>query len=731
MRDFRGLEIANSYRSSDCSNIGKAFIEPVLEISQSYYRAVGFFSSSCLLSISRGLKNISSKHVPGMEPSIKLIVSPMLNEQDIDAIKKGYQEKDKVIENAMMREFAEPQNEFEIERLNLLCHLISTGVLDIKVAVSRMDDECTCGMYHEKIGIMIDDNYNSIAFTGSLNESENAYSKNFESIVVFKSWDGSAALCQDTKSAFDNLWSDTTNNVNVFSFPKAVENKLFSYKRASYNPDVDNDEDNAKIKQSSIYPRIDNAILPTFPYDYQKTAINKWFEQKCCGIFDMATGTGKTFTAYGAMVKLLERSDYHLATVILVPYQHLVEQWINDSKPFHVNNIIVGYSSPKYSDYRTQLRQAVQDYNTGIKNYFYFFTTYATYKLPVIQEILSKISRNALLVADEAHNFGSGNMRNCILQNFKYRLALSATVDRYRDEEGTNQIYDYFGKKCIEYSLQQAINEKKLVPYYYYPIVVYLDSDEREEYLKLTNQLSKALIKNSNGETELSQTAEMIAIKRARLISGVKDKIVKFRTEISKHKDEKYMLVYCGTSKVTDSSNEEVSQIDEITRLLGNEFGMKVCRYTSRESEPEREIIKRRFESGDDLQALVAIKCLDEGVNIPNIRSAYLLASSTNPREYIQRRGRVLRLAKGKQFATIYDFVCLPMPSEELEGCDDKTIGSFKTLICNEVNRMDEFGQSSLNNSESDKLCDDLKCQYGMYKFDYDNDNEGISWRED
>lgn len=720
---FREIQIKRKYRSSDCPNIGKEFISKVLDESVLYYRAVGFFSSSSLIHTSKGLLQVAKHYKPGKESVIKFVVSPKLDEKDIEAIKKGYKSKAEVIESAMLKQFSEPRSNVEAERLNILCHLIASGAMDIKVAVTEFSND-DIGMYHEKIGIFKDEKNNYVAFSGSLNESDNAFTNNFESVLVFKSWDPSTELdVTDTQDDFEKLWNNKTERVAIYSFPRAVEKKLFKYKRATYDKHIDDDKnDDISVYTNVELPFIDKNILPTFPYDYQKNAIQNWFKNKCVGIFEMATGTGKTYTGYGAMVKLLEAAKYHLATIIICPFQHLVEQWIEDSEPFHINHIIVGYSAQKYAGYLSKLKNTIKDFNDGLIPYFYFVTTNSSYKLQKVQDELKKIKGPVLFVADEAHNLGSIDFSGKFIDNFRFRLALSATFDRYRDEEGTKRLYNYFGKKCIEYPLEQAIHDKKLTKYYYYPILCYLNNDERKEYLELTKEIKKH-VRLSNGKgskIKLTKTGEYYALKRARIISSSSSKMSTFKSEVAKHRNDNFMLVYCGTSKIeSDDDEKEIKQIDEITSYLGNSLNMQIDRYTSRESVEERQIIRNNFKEGK-LQALVAIKCLDEGVNIPGIKKAFILASSTNPREYIQRRGRLLRTAPGKQYSEIYDFICLPLKLDEIKNYSKEEIKDFRALINNEVTRIDEFGKHSINNATSNELIENIKEEYGLYEFEND-----------
>ncbi|MFR3389855.1 MAG: helicase-related protein [[Clostridium] scindens] len=304
-----------------------------------------------------------------------------------------------------------------------------------------------------------------------------------------------------------------------------------------------------------------------------------------------------------------------------------------------------------------------------ISVFFCFICTNATFANPYVQEQISKIKSPVLLVVDEAHNFGARSYAKLLDERFTYRLALSATLERHRDEEGTELLYNFFGKKCIEYSLERAIAEDKLTRYMYYPILVYLNDEELPAYEQLSYEMSKCLIKDKNGRYKLNKHGEILALKRARIIAGAQEKLQALKEAIEPYAKDNNMLIYCGSTNVIDERDDkldvdesEIRQIEAVTNILGNELGMEVAKFTSQENIETRAMIKEQFQRGDRLQAIVAIKCLDEGVNIPGIRTAFILASTTNPKEYIQRRGRVLRKAKNKDIAEIYDFVTLPRP---------------------------------------------------------------------
>ena len=433
----------------------------------------------------------------------------------------------------------------------------------------------------------------------------------------------------------------------------------------------------------------------------------------------MATGTGKTFTGLGAISKLSEDLNDKLAVVIVCPYQHLVEQWVEDIVRFNMKPII-GYSSSPQKDWKQRLSKAVRDQKIRVdKSFFCFVCTNATFTNSYVQEQISKIHSPVLLVVDEAHNFGAASYARLLDDRFTYRLALSATLERHRDEEGTALLYAFFGKKCIEYSLDRAIEEDKLTPYKYYPVVVHLNDDELTAYEQLSYEMSKCVIKGKNGKYKLNKHGEILALKRARIVAGASEKLDALMEEIRPYIHDNNILVYCGATNVLDenadytsSDTGDIRQIEAVTRILGNEFGMDVAQFTSRENMETRAAIKEQFQRGDRLQAIVAIKCLDEGVNIPGIRTAFILASTTNPKEYIQRRGRVLRKAQNKPYAVIYDFVTLPRPLDSVSSLTTEQAQRDLTLVKNELARIKEFGRLSQNSMDANNLIWDIQEAY-------------------
>ena len=468
--------------------------------------------------------------------------------------------------------------------------------------------------------------------------------------------------------------------------------------------------------------------------DYQEDAIAAWVGENYRGIFDMATGTGKTLTGLGAISKLSKDLDDMLAVIIVCPYQHLVEQWVEDIVRFNIKPIM-GYSSSPQKDWKKRLSRAVRDQKLRReKSFFCFVCTNATFANSTVQEEISKIQSPVLLVVDEAHNFGARNYSRLLDDRFTYRLALSATLDRHRDDEGTSVLYDFFGKKCIEYTLERAIDQDKLTKYKYYPILVYLTDEELEKYEQKSYEMSKCLIKGKDGKYKLNKRGEILAMERARIVAGASQKLEALREYIAPYADDNNILVYCGATNVidekADSSNTneaDIRQIEAVTRILGNEFHMEVAKFTSEENMETRATIKEQFQKGDRLQAIVAIKCLDEGVNIPGIRTAFILASTTNPKEYIQRRGRVLRKADNKSYAEIYDFVTLPRELDSVSGLTAEQAQRDLSLVKNELARIKEFGRLAMNSMEANDLIWNIQEAYHITE-EVDGDSERIGF---
>lgn len=729
---LRDIQVKNEYRSL-IDNVVQDFYIPLLKEAVTYKRAVGFFSSSSLVKLTKGIASLAERG-----GKIQIVASPYLSEEDIDAIKKGYSVRNQIIENALLRQISDaPGDYFASERLNLLANLIADGTLDIRIAYT--EDNHGIGMYHEKMGLIEDAEDNVVAFSGSMNESATAMAINYETIDVYRNWidDNECARARTKQSAFHAIWNNCEPSIEVLEFPQITQALIEKYKRKPANYNIDREEfseDSSAHGVNSVRKEFNGPRIPKSVklHDYQQQAISAWAAQNYRGIFDMATGTGKTFTGLGAISKLSRELNGNLAVVIVCPYQHLVEQWVEDLEKFNISPI-VGHSASKQRNWYDKLANAIRYFKLGIpgREFFCFISTNSTFSTAKVQRLIQKMSGNILFVADEAHNLGAQNLKKLLPENFIYRLGLSATLERHGDEEGTASLIRYFGEKCIEYSLDRAIAEKKLTPYKYYPIPVYLTEVEYEEYERLTKEISKNIVKAKGGKVKLTEYGKIVAMKRARLVAAASGKLEALREAILPYRDDNYILVYCGAASIfqedeygAKDEDDELRQIDLVTNMLGNDLGMKVSQFTSKEDMDERMILKQEFAKGDNLQALIAIKCLDEGVNIPQIRTAFILASTTNPKEYIQRRGRVLRLAEGKECAEIYDFITLARPLEDVQSLPVEYTQYDKSLVVRELARMEEFARIADNPIDSHELIWDIREAYHIEDIPEDSELE-------
>lgn len=690
------------YRSL-LDNIVQDFYIPLLNEAVSYKRAVGFFSSTALAEVTKGIAGLIRNN-----GKIMIVASPYLSDEDREAIQEGYEKRETVIKNCLFRSLLEPIDEYEEERLNLLSNLIAMGILEIKIAFLEVDN--AIGMYHEKMGIISDSGNNVVAFTGSMNESATAFLHNYESIDVFCSWSIDSERVLRKQAAFDALWNDYEPNVKTIIFPEIAEEIIKRYRKNScIDLEIDNREFCGKTKN-----HLDTNYFITIPKnlilkEYQRNALEQWENQGYCGMYDMATGTGKTVTALAGLERL-ERKMHSIAVFVVCPYIHLVNQWEEEVIEWGVIPI-VAHSQSDDKKWSKALMAKYKRFRSNGKS-FMCITTNATFCDKKIQNIIQNILNymNCVLVIDEVHNFGAPNLSRYLPPNVKYRLGLSATIERHMDIEGTKHIKDYFGEKCIEYPIHRAIKEGALVPYEYHPIVVILTEEELEEYQKISKQISMYIIKNSD-EITISESGQQLLFKRSRLVAGAENKYEMLREKLSDYKDNKHILVYCGATRGVETySGEKEKQIDRVEKIIGRDLKMCTHRFTAEEDMATRKLLKEGFADGE-YQVLTAIKCLDEGVNIPNIQIAFLLASSRNPKEFIQRRGRVLRRAEGKTKAIIYDFITIPRDLNKVRFGDFE---NDRALIIGELARIYEFGKYSMNSREADELVEEIQRAYSI-----------------
>lgn len=433
---------------------------------------------------------------------------------------------------------------------------------------------------------------------------------------------------------------------------------------------------------------------------YQQQAVASWFANNGRGTLKMATGSGKTITALFVAYELYQKIGLQVLLVVC-PYRHLVTQWARECEKFGLQPIL---AFENVHNWQSQLSTALYNLRSGNQPFLSVITTNSTL-MGGLQSQLKYFPAKTLIIGDEAHNLGAPRLEQSLPRTIGLRLALSATPERYFDPQGTQFLFDYFGSVLQpEFSLADAIQQGALVRYLYYPILVDLTETEAYAYARLTTRIGWALAAEENG---VDNDVTALLMQRARLIGAAANKLKALQQLMAKRLDTYHTLFYCGDGSVEGELSEDDRQLTAVVKMLGAELGYRVNTYTAETPLAERETLRRQFESGE-LQGLVAIRCLDEGVDIPAIQTAVILASSSNPRQFVQRRGRILRPYPGKERATLFDMIVMP---PEL---DRQTWEVERNLLRKELRRFVEFADLADNAGEARTKLLALQKQYSL-----------------
>jgi superfamily II DNA or RNA helicase len=703
-RGLRSLSLNERYRS-DCEDVVSNFFVPSFTVATSYSRAVGYFTATSLALYARGIDTFAKRG-----GSMRLIASPHLNGDDIIDIERGYEVKN-VIERATLRELELDQHDAILDGLGMLGRLIAAGRLDIKLAF--VEQEGRIGIYHEKIGVFRDAVGDLVGFTGSSNETYGGLMANFESVEVYRGWvagDGVRAL--RLESDLQALWANQTPHLNVEPFSEVARERLIKL-------GSDRTTRGLAANGNALTPPVVKVDEPTrlaIPRwlsvrEYQRDAVEAWLRNRGRGMLKMATGTGKTKTAMIAATQLsnsLRQLEQPLVILIIAPLQHLVDQWITEVEGFGVRPVAVYESSQKWMPV---VEDELNEARMGQRPIVALVSTNASFAGTKFQSVLSRVNSPLLVIADEAHNLGSAAFRSALPQNATYRLALSATPERWFDDEGTDALTDYFGPVVFELGLAQAIEMGALTRYLYRPRLVELNESETGTYLDLTAQIGARIaagdsLTQANPESPLG----FLLRQRAGVLGHAEGKLAALKADLWQRRQSWFQLVYCaeGTRPVQPGEAAGPNQLKQVVQLIGNELHLSGHPYVSETPREDRKVLMRRFASGDDLRTLVAMRCLDEGVDIPDARIGYLLASSANPRQFIQRRGRLLRRADGKERAEILDYLAVPADGAPIN------FDVERSLLSRELQRANEFGRLSENYAQTLEVLRPLKERYQL-----------------
>lgn len=693
-RSLQKLKIEDRYMTYEGPSPVRSFFVPCLENSIKYDRAAGFFTSGALNQLVTGLEEFRSSN-----GKMRLITSPKLTEEDVHQINNGYDLRKKMQEriDESLGEFGEntPDN------LGYLGRLVADKTLDIRIALIKTQG---IAMFHEKWGIFEDADGNSCYFSGSNNETVNAQLHNAESFDTWVSWDGPAnsRRISERKDFFARLWNSEVVNLEVVELSQVSREVLAKYAQQvsdDYVPSLGKEPEPVVLTQ-----RVN--LRP-----YQQDAVDAWLMQDGRGIFKMATGTGKTITAIEAVNQLIStgKANGPLLVLITCPLKNLVQQWEKELRNHRHKKVLCYENVGNWFD---QAQRYLNDLLISQNGVVVLITTHATWSRSDLKNLVETWDGDFLVISDEVHHMGSRKRLPTLPKNAKFTLGLSATPERHNDDVGTQELFSYFGGVVYELSMKEAIRLGCLSPYNYVPIRVYLSDEETVEYSRISGELAAILAKNGgvldDDDEDFLRFMQLVRLRNA-LLGGCESKLMAFRHQAEIRKDQDFQLVFCSEGKGLD---QDEKQLVGVLQILGHELDLGARKYVSETSSFERNAILDQFKK-QEIRFVVSMRCLDEGVDLPDARIAYILASSTDPRQWVQRRGRILRLPTNQEVKTaeIIDFVTLPSKSISLND-------SVRALVQSEINRVLEFGDDSLNNEEARVLAEMLTSEFNLGSHD-------------
>lgn len=644
---LKDIKIQSSYETgANPYQLINDFYIPVLQESVEYFRISGYFNSNALTIAAKGIEALINNG-----GSMKLLISPNLSKEDLKIIREYGIDACQHFTSLTFEEYPE-------DHLMALAWLLSNKRLEIKIVIPASNVEA---LFHEKIGFFFDDDKNIVSFSGSVNETAAGWMKNVEEFKVFRSWDKTQneEYLQKDLCKFISFWNDLKRDVaQVYDLPNAVKNDLLKIAPDDiWELSLMNRYRSYKVKgvkQQGIL----EGVLSLFPH--QKRAVQWWIKNQYNSMFIMATGTGKTRTAIGCILEKLKDNE-PLLVIVSTPQTMLSEQWKNEFADLEVpisRRIMVDGTGGEKK--KAEMVALLMDINQGVRKNGVVFTTHNSASRPDFIDIILKEKKKCkiLFICDEAHAAGSNIFKKGLLAEYDYRIGLTATPKRMFDEEGTLNLLEYFGNNSFEFSISEAMNTinpltgyRFLNPYSYHPIFVPLNEKETEEYRKKTKQI---IAEKHKKEPDISKIENLYKA-RARIIKNADGKIEILESLIEKL-DPRTM-----SNTIVFVSDKHLDRVMCLLKQKGARPGKitEDVSAKSRKGVPSERNQEIKAFNKHERGCLVAINCLNEGIDIKNAYRAILLSSSTNEREYIQRIGRVIRYAPGKPVSEIYDFIVL------------------------------------------------------------------------
>jgi superfamily II DNA or RNA helicase len=708
---LNNIQLKHLY-STGTADTPRIFFSQALANSTSFDIGLGFFSSASINVLSVGFAKFISDG-----GKMRLYINQYVSEDDYYAISSGTT----TFEDAIVSDFkamVDVLSKRDEHFFNCLSYLIYTNRIEIKIIVPKNG-----GIAHQKFGVFTDTTGNKVVFNGSLNFTASALlSKNIESITCFFSWDGAKELIAECEELFDSFFEGKQDNVFVYDatnfkhevlthFPPKDVEKIMDEEETLIRDLKTRSDGHIDLDSVEISNKEPHFPFPTGAFEYQIEANKKWLEHNKSGIFAMATGTGKTITSLNCVLEEYKKTG-HYRLLILVPTIDLVNQWIEEVAKFKFRNVYVVNGS---TNWRTELTRLKNDFLWGKGSDYVMISTYDSFTNEKFQNLVEDLrDEYSILIADEAHNVGSASVRAAFATlKISQRIALSATPNRAYDYDGTKAIEEFFHDEppyCYSFSMERAIRENKLMEYLYYPRLAHLDYEEMAKYKQLTQRLLR-FYNPSSKSFDQNPEVKRLLMQRKSIIHKTQDKYRAFESiidELSETGKTKYCFVY--TPEGIDYQTSDNGRIMmKMKGIVDKKYpDIRTNTYIGGDTNKKEKL--RAFAEGK-IDMLFAMKCLDEGVDVPRAEVGIFTSSTGNPRQFIQRRGRLLRKHPEKRFAIIYDIIVAP----DFEESSSSEFEMEKSLVKSELTRVAYFASLASNYNQAELS---LKSILDHYEFE-------------
>lgn len=713
------------------------FFTNALENSIRFDIQLGFFNSAAINVLSTSFATFIMNG-----GCMRMAINQIVSKKDKDTITEGFAGGiDAPFNIYDWKSIKDSLDEYGEHFFKCLAYLIQEKRIELQI----IKPKATSGIAHTKRGQFIDSEGTILGFSGSANFTLGGMFNNLEDINIFLGNSPDTTIqkkISNQKAIFDNIMKRCHSDIEYLSPNDLLEAIQSTFGGQDIDELLDVEKKLKEYKQNLIKKELSSIsgikpILPCFPYpsgprDYQQLAFDNWKKNGQKGLFAMATGTGKTITSLNCLLEIYKRCGYYKA-VILVPTITLVNQWASECLKFNFMRIIKVCS--KYHDWEDKIEELnfAEKYkkeNEPTEN-FIIISTYASFTRDYVFTLLNSFERKKVLfIADEAHNMGApGIIKRLPTINYLRRIGLSATPERQFDDVVNKKLFKFFGAEeqyTYEYSMEEAIKKGVLCKYYYYPHVVKLTPEEMDKYTELSVKIAKYFNYNTGTFDKKDDILMALLLARKRIIHKAFNKLEAFKRIIKERYETKgnlkYTLIYVPEGNRPDyivdadifDRKEQIDDDTESEHLIDiyTEAVMKINKFMTVKKfisgQKDRDTILGDFAAGK-LQVLTSMKCLDEGIDVPRSEMAIFCSSTGNPRQFIQRRGRVLRKHKDKHMAILHDLVVVPVVSPNSENYRMEQM-----LLKSELERVKNFSLLSENPAHSQKELYEVMIHYGM-----------------